>query len=593
MKIRLIEKKYLILIISIIIAIIIVTTAVVAVYLNSHSIGITNDVTLVVEISVGIIIALSVYGISRRSEIEIEEKISNVLDIVKERENIQKEKEQQVNYSILTAFKEIKTEIIQISREAESYKALEDSIQKKFYKEQIILGCERIRNLSIKHLDDADKISSVFIKPDTVNLIRTISALCKNKPEFTDEKIANVSYCNTIKQMIEPIIAELSSVSKLAKETITEHPALEANIEYGSMTVSSDRTVYPLDSIIHVRANIPSIIEGEKILFEVFNSKRKLLLSQRINPTKTEYPDLAEANLFQVCFKMEGNEWKVGEAYIVRATHGSSYSEDSFLIDQRNSVIQSDKSVYMINSDMILTVIDPDADKDNQVAEYVGDTEDSKLIIESKYGKIEGYKLRETGDSTGIFQGIIGILGVRKDGTVIPRSIDGKIIDKIQGTGIDNGFIGGAPGEEIIISYKNKSNVEHLSIFVSNFGAVVEMDQKIYCPNDKVYLTVVAPDFNFDSETVDEIGQKPESTIIIRTSKDELTNYKLVETGIDSGIFTGEVQLTESNDESLRKPRRNIGPIDGLIRCSKDDFIEVIFNPFENESVTGRALIKA
>ena len=33
--------------------------------------------------------------------------------------------------------------------------------------------------------------------------------------------------------------------------------------------------------------------------------------------------------------------------------------------------------------DMILTVIDPDADKDNQKPEYVGDREDSKLIIES------------------------------------------------------------------------------------------------------------------------------------------------------------------------------------------------------------------
>jgi len=116
------------------------------------------------------------------------------------------------------------------------------------------------------------------------------------------------------------------------------------------------------------------------------------------------------------------------------------------------------------------------------------------------------------------------------------------------------------------------------------------MNQKIYKPNDKVFLTVVTPDLNFDSDVVNEIGQTPESIIRIRTSVDELVNYKLVETGTDTGIFTGEIQLVQ-NDELL-KTKTNLGPTDGLIHCSNDDFIEVIFNLFDDEQITCRAIIK-
>ena len=494
----------------------------------------------------------------------------------------------------MTTFKEIQTEISQYLQETESFYAEENPERKKQHKNKIMTSYEKIKDLSEKHLDDPNKISPMFFDMDTMELIKTISSICKNKPDFSSKKTAILFNLRTFTLMVESIIEKLSIETKSIEEITQESPELEKYYEYDTISVSSDRTVYPLDSIMHMRANLgeQKIMEGEKILFEVFNSKRKLLLSQYIDPTKNDHPDLAEANIFQACFKMEGKEWKVGSMYIVRGTYRSSYAEDTFVIDKRTPVIQSDKSVYIIGSDMILTVIDPDADKDNEVAEFVGDREDSKLIIESPYGKIEGYRLRETGDSTGIFQGIIGILGIKKDGSVIPQNADGKIIDKIQGTSIDDGYIGGMPGDELTVRYKNNTGTVHLTFFIANFGASVELDQKTYFPTDKIYITVVAPDFNFNSNVIDEIGQKPESVIKIRTSKDELVNYKLVETGTDSGIFTGEIQLTNDNDKSLKKSRNNLGPIDGLISCNNDDFIEVIFDIFENEKIIGRALIK-
>ena len=42
---------------------------------------------------------------------------------------------------------------------------------------------------------------------------------------------------------------------------------------------------------------------------------------------------------------------------------------DSATFDLRNGVLQSDKSVYLIGSDMILTLIEPDFDRDNDETE--------------------------------------------------------------------------------------------------------------------------------------------------------------------------------------------------------------------------------
>jgi len=84
----------------------------------------------------------------------------------------------------------------------------------------------------------------------------------------------------------------------------------------------------------------------------------------------------------------------------------------------------------------------------------------------------------------------------------------------------------------------------NLTIFTSNFGATVELDQKVYTWTDKVYITIVAPDHNFDGDLVDEIGNTDLDPIKVSTRGTDLDNYKLVETGTDTGIFTGEVILT-------------------------------------------------
>ena len=95
---------------------------------------------------------------------------------------------------------------------------------------------------------------------------------------------------------------------------------------------------------------------------------------------------------------------------------------DSATFDLRNGALQSDKSVYIIGSDMILTLIEPDFDLDNQNAETYNldliewDSDAATVTLGNKGGSsnvaqfdAEPSSFRETGDSTGIFQSVIKI----------------------------------------------------------------------------------------------------------------------------------------------------------------------------------------
>jgi len=287
---------------------------------------------------------------------------------------------------------------------------------------------------------------------------------------------------------------------------------------------------------------------------------------------------------------------------------------DSATFDLRNGAIQSDKSVYIIGSDMILTLIEPDFDRDNQTAESydldllewdsnaatttMGDLGGS---ANAKAFDPEPSTLRETGDSTGIFQTVIEI----------PSVLSNNKLER---------------GEEIVLEYTdwgpsgadyvgNDNEDVNLTIFTSNFGATVELDQKVYTWTDKVYITVIAPDHNFDSNLVDTIGDTTDDPVKVATRGHKLNNYHLTESGVDTGIFTGEVILTgfshdadgdastgtagTGNDapnftglSSSSTTTTNLGPTNGYLQADDSDGITVSFEFSEDETVVGSALIR-
>ena len=130
--------------------------------------------------------------------------------------------------------------------------------------------------------------------------------------------------------------------------------------------------------------------------------------------------------------------------------------------------------------------------------------------------------------------------------------------------------------------------------------------QKVYSWTDKVHITIFAPDHNFNSNAIDTIGNTEYNSVKITTREGTLKNYKLVETGPNTGIFKGEVSLigfdhnadgdtsTGSRSAGYDNPQRTTsgsGPRDGYIAAGRDDGITVAFDYSEDNTISNSAII--
>ncbi|MGH9910801.1 MAG: hypothetical protein ACRD32_09185, partial [Nitrososphaerales archaeon] len=287
---------------------------------------------------------------------------------------------------------------------------------------------------------------------------------------------------------------------------------------------------------------------------------------------------------------------------------------DSASFDLRNGVLQSDKSVFIIGSDMIMTLIEADFDLDSDSAESYPldlvewDSDAATLTMGTLGGSAASFdpepsQFRETGDNTGIFQVVIEIPNTLPAG--------GQRLDR--GEEIDLEYTDWAPSGADYVGDEDEDI--NLTVYTSNFGATVELDQKVYTWTDKVFITIVAPDHNFDSNLVDEIGDTNIDKIKVASRGNDLDTYKLTETGTDTGIFTGEVILVgfchDADGDPLTGapagatctvgsdvggvaafPTTGGGPTNGLLPSSDDDGITVSFEFTEDETVVGSALIR-
>ena len=267
---------------------------------------------------------------------------------------------------------------------------------------------------------------------------------------------------------------------------------------------------------------------------------------------------------------------------------------DSATFDLRNGVLQSDKSVYIIGSDMILTLIEPDLDLDSSQNETYDldliewDSSAATVSMGNAGGEITAFdpepsSLRETGPNTGIFQVVVEI----------PAELDDDALER--GEEIELIYVDYGPSGSAFVG-ENSEDIS-TTVFTSNFGATVEFDQKIYTWTDKVYMTIVAPDHNFDTKAIDSIGDGDDDEIRISTREGALSNYKLVETGADTGIFTGEITLVGNNDSLLGKnivpnDLEKTGPTSGQLETKHGDGISLSFEFSDDETVLSSSLIR-
>ncbi len=384
-----------------------------------------------------------------------------------------------------------------------------------------------------------------------------------------------------------------------------------ATIGADTGSVSFDRTVYPVPAegsavMVYVSVDdsdfdesstsVESIaVTGDAPVTVKAGSTTIAELGTEDNPLEETVGD---SGVFEYTLEIRSDDdsYNLEQGSIITVTYNDptdasgneNQVSDSATFDLRNAVLQSDKSTYVIGQDALLTLIEPDLnlDSDSQETVHIDLIEwdsdaDTDTLGNGAFGAVPS-NLRETDANTGIFQVVI----------TIPEEINGNALER---------------GEEITLTYTDygpsgadtvgeTDRAVELQIETSNFGATIELDQNVYTWTDKVFITAVASDYNFDSNVIDEIGPENDGEITVRVRGGGLPEYKLAETGPDTGVFTGEITLagfTYDRIDYTAPSTSGSGPTDGTLNTNNEDGLSISFEYSDSEApLVASALIR-
>ena len=114
--------------------------------------------------------------------------------------------------------------------------------------------------------------------------------------------------------------------------------------------------------------------------------------------------------------------------------------------------------------------------------------------------------------------------------------------------------------------------------------APIYFDKPVYSWTDKIKIKIIAPSWNTDKDLIDSIGGDENNPIKISTREHFLEPYRLTETDVKSGIFTGEIILTgflhdtDGDGDFDTNPRTiGTGPTSGFLQIDRDSAVTVSF----------------
>jgi hypothetical protein len=255
----------------------------------------------------------------------------------------------------------------------------------------------------------------------------------------------------------------------------------------------------------------------------------------------------------------------------------SSDVYDSSTFDLRTGSLSVDKDVYVLGSDLVLTLTDPDLNLDAgsiesytmNLIEWDSDADSSEAMNDSDNFLNNPSSIQETGDDTGVFQTVVTLpeVGIYNNGdsTSTIQTIDyGEAVTL---TYADQGI----SGEDQVGD--DSADIEAY-FSISNFGAIVELDKAVYNWTDTVYVTITAPDHNTNSAGEETIGstdlpiQATSRNGKMCTSSTGSTTYVASETGPDTGVFTNEIALQGYN---LTQAHNNPGSVTNVCSATDDE----------------------
>lgn len=387
------------------------------------------------------------------------------------------------------------------------------------------------------------------------------------------------------------------------------------------LAISLDRDTYPPGAAIHISMTAAAPLPDRMVTVTILDMDLKILAQKKVAaPGQAKLPAALLRALAvprsrgkspvdrgsggaaaPAVVDMTPKGAVAGGRYMVRAACGGLISEAAFDVESAPPVVQTDKSEFLMGEDVIVTVIDPVANKDGSKRDFAGGSGRSRLVIDSPHGRIDGYRLKETGNSTGVFQGRVRIIGVRNDGSVVGTEIGGTHIDKTQGRGEQDGAIACGPGQAIHIRYTNGIEDGAVTVLGAGVTPVVELDREEYACLDRVDICVIASSIAGGKAAAPAIGDsRQDCWVSISSGEGTIEGYRLTEAEPESGIFTGAVSLTghasmgngESTEGAQYGETGGAGPREGKLACGPDDTVTVRVTSVFAEPVGATARIR-
>ena len=284
---------------------------------------------------------------------------------------------------------------------------------------------------------------------------------------------------------------------------------------------------------------------------------------------------------------------------------------DSSTFDLRTGSLSVDKDVYVLGSDVVITLTDPDLNLDGgtiesyalSLIEWDSDADSSELLNDTDNFTANPSKLQETGENTGVFQSVVTLpsASLYPGGSTDSTAVAIDYGEAVTLTYVDVGLSGEDSTEDDVLDVE-----AYFSI--SNFGALIELDKAVYNWTDTVYITITSPDHNVNSASEETIGTSAlpiqVTTRVGKLCTTGTKSYSAAEDAPDSGVFTAEVALegfdhTMSSDTSSRNTQGELastscGSTDtsGVLRtASQTDGVSVSYEYNDGSVVVASASI--
>lgn len=157
--------------------------------------------------------------------------------------------------------------------------------------------------------------------------------------------------------------------------------------------------------------------------------------------------------------------------------------------------------------------------------------------------------------------------------------------------------------KNIKIVTNNQEDIKKITAELEQItSSAIELDKKIYSWTEQIRISITDPLANSDPNKIETIGLDDSSNVEISSEGLYLSNYPLIETSSNSGIFFGLVQLTgfsdyDANNDGVKNDA--IGQLDhtgkqssGQLPVFPNNDIIVKYHRNTDEIITSSALVR-